>query len=140
VHLYPVPREVIAFFPYYRDYSYFVVDEEICIVDPRTYVVVDVIDATYRVGPRPEIAALSLSPAQIALIRDSIAPDFPQAGVRLRLALRADIPDDVELYEFPVIVLDRAPVLRDYRFLVAADQIIIVDPRNRSIAFVIDRA
>jgi hypothetical protein len=36
VHLYPVPREVISFFPYYSDYSYFAVGEDICIVDPRT--------------------------------------------------------------------------------------------------------
>ena len=33
-----------------------------------------------------------------------------------------------------------APQLRDYRFLVAAAQIVIVDPRDRSIALVIDRA
>jgi len=33
VHLFPVPREVITFFPYYRAYSYFVVGDEIIIVD-----------------------------------------------------------------------------------------------------------
>lgn len=139
VRLYPVSREVISFFPYYRDYSYFVVGDEICIVDPRTYVVVDVIDEGYRIGPRPEIARLSLSPSQIALVRDSIPADFPEAGVRIRLALGAEIPQDVELYEFPVIVLDRTPDLHNYRFLVAPDQIVVVDPRDRSIALFIDR-
>jgi hypothetical protein len=140
VQLYPVPREIISFFPYYRDYSYVVVDDEICIVDRRTYQIVDVIDQGYIGGSRHEIAGLSLSSEQMALVRDSIPRDFPEADLRLRLALGAEIPREVELYEFPVIVLDRLPKLRDYRFLVAADQIVIVDPRDRSIALVIDRA
>jgi len=141
VHLLPVPLEVISFFPYYRDYRYVVVDEEICIVDPRTYEIVDVIDQHYyRGGPRQEIAGLSLTASQIALVRDSVPRDFPEAGVRLRLALGAEIPGDVELYEFAPIVLDRAPKLGDYKFLVTEDQIVIVDPRDRSIALVIDMA
>jgi hypothetical protein len=140
VHLYPVPRDVIGFFPYYRDYSYFVVGEDICIVNPGTYEVVDVIDEGFWRAPRPQFAGLRLSSAQIALVRDSIPPDFPMAGLRLRLALGAEIPDDVELHELPTIVLDRVPELRDYRFLVADEQIVIVDPRDRSIALVIDRA
>jgi len=40
----------------------------------------------------------------------------------------------------PPIVLDRVPELREFRFLVAGDQIVIVDPHDRSIAMVIDRA
>jgi hypothetical protein len=136
-----VPREVISFFPYYRDYRYIVVDEEICIVDPRTYEIVDVIDQHYyRGGPRQEVAGLSLTAFQIGIVRDSVPKDFPEADVRLRLALGAEIPDDVELYEFAPIVLDRVTKLRDYKFLVAEDQIVIVDPRDRSIALVIDIA
>ena len=140
IRLFPVPREVITFFPYYSDYRYIVVEDEICIVDPRTYEIVDVIDQNYyRGGPRPEVAGLSLAPGEIALVRDSIPRDFPEADVRLRLALGAELPGDVELYEFPAIVLDRISRLRTYRFLVAEGQIIIVDPRHRSIALVIDR-
>jgi hypothetical protein len=45
----------------------------------------------------------------------------------------------VLLHQFPAIVLDRAPQLQDYRFLLTADQIVIVDPRDCSIALVIDR-
>ena len=140
VHLFPVPREVIAFFPYYRSYSYFVVGDEICIVDPGTYEVVDVIDEGYWRAPGRQVAGLRLSSGQIALIRDSVPRDFPEANVRLRLALGAEIPDDVELYNFPQIVLDRAPELHEFRFLVAGGQIVIVDPRDHSIALVIDRA
>jgi hypothetical protein len=139
VRLFAVPAAVLAFFPYYRDYRYFVVDDEVCIVDPATYEVVDVIDSSYRGGPRPEIAQLSLAPAQIAIVRDGIAPDFPVARVRLRLALGAELPGDVELHRWPVIVVERVPELQDYRFLVTEDQIVIVRPSDRSIALVVDR-
>ena len=140
VRLFAIPAGVISFFPYYRDYRYVVVDDEICIVDPRTYEIVDVIDQDYyRGGSKPEVAGLSLTEDQIALVRDSIPRDFPQADLRLRLALGAELPHDVELYEFPTLLLDRIPKLRDYRFLVVEDQIVIVDPRERSIALVIDR-
>ena len=61
IHLFPVPREVISFFPYYSDYRYIVVEDEICIVDPRTYEIVDVIDQNYyRGGPRLEVAGSRL--------------------------------------------------------------------------------
>ena len=137
VRLYPVPSDVIAIFPYYRDYSYFVIGEEIC-VDPRTYEVVDVIDEGYPIS-RLQTARLSLSAAQIGVVRDSIARDVPDTNIHVRLALGAEIPDGVMLQEFPAIVVDRAPQLQDYRFLLAADEIVIVDPRDRSIALVIDR-
>jgi hypothetical protein len=140
VHLFPVPREVIGFFPSYREYSYFVVGDEICIVNPATYEVVDVIDQGYWRGPGRTVAGLHLSPAQFALIRDSIPRDFPEANVRLRLALGAEIPDDVELYDFPRIVVDRVPELRVFRFLVTDEQIVIIDPHDRSIALMVDRA
>jgi len=140
VRLFPVPVEVISFFPYYRDYSYFAVDDNICIVDPRTYEVVDVIDeGYYRTGPRPQIAAIRLSGSQMAFVRDSIPRDFPETPVRLRLALGAEIPGDIDLYELPQIVLDRVPELRGLRFIVADEQIVLVDPQDRSIALVIER-
>ena len=139
MRLYSVPRAILSFFPYYRDYSYVVVDDEICIVDPQTYAVVDVIEEGYFTSPRPEVARLSLSERQIALVRSSVPPDLPLADVRLRLALGAEIPADVGLHEFPDVVLNEASVLRDYRFLVTRDQIVIVQPGDRSIAMVIDR-
>src|SRR5947207_8079509 len=130
---------VFAFFPYYRDYSYFVVDDEICIVDPRSYVIVDVIDQGYwSGGGRPQVAELRLSEREIALVRGSVPPDCPDAGLRLRLALGAEIPDDVQLHQFPPILLDQVPQLLVYRFLVSGDQIVIVQPRDRSIALVVD--
>lgn len=141
IRLFAIPAAVFGFFPYYRDYSYFAVDDDICIVDPRSYAIVDVIDRGYwDSGGRPQVAGLRLSQSEMALVRDSIPRDFPVADVHLRLALGAEIPEDIQLHEFAVLVLDRVPQLRRYRFVATEDQIVIVDPGDHVIALVIDRA
>lgn len=44
VRLYSVPEDVIVIYPAYRRYRYFLIDDRICIVDPETYEIVDVIE------------------------------------------------------------------------------------------------
>jgi hypothetical protein len=140
VRLFAVPAAVLAIFPYYRDYRYVVEEDAICIVDPATYEIVDVLDEQiYMPGIGPQVAELTLTDAERALVLDSIPPDFPQAGLRLRLALGAEIPASVELNEFPPLLLDQVPRLRHYRFVVSQDQLVIVAPQNRGIALVLDR-
>jgi archaellum component FlaD/FlaE len=47
VHLYPVPEDVIAIVPAYRDYEYILLDDNrVAIVDPGTFEVVDIIILT----------------------------------------------------------------------------------------------
>jgi len=137
VRLFAIPAAAYGLFSYYRGYEYVVLDDTICIVDPATYEIVDVIDQ----GPdaRPEIAQLSLSGSERTVVLSSIAPDFPQDRVRLRLALGAEIPVDVELHEFAPIVINNVPRLGDFRFLVTDEQVVIVDPRDRAIALVLER-
>lgn len=43
VRFYPVPEEIIVIAPEYRDYLYFVVGNQVCVVDPETYEIVDII-------------------------------------------------------------------------------------------------
>jgi len=137
VRLFAIPAAAYGLFSYYRGYEYVVLDDTICIVDPATYEIVDVIDQ----GPdaRPEIAQLSLSGHERTVVLSSIPPDFPQDRVRLRLALGAEIPVDVELHEFAPIVINEVPRLGDFRFLITDEQVVIVDPRDRAIALVLER-
>jgi hypothetical protein len=123
--------------PGHRDYRYVVIDDAVRIVDPVTYDIVDIIDdGAY--APGPGLADLRLSPSERTLVLSSIAPDFPQSDVRLRLALGAAIPHFVELHSFPDVVLDRVPTLRNFQFIVAQDDVIIVDG-SHAIALVIER-
>jgi hypothetical protein len=53
--------------------------------------------------------------------------------------LGAEIPANVELYEFAPLLLDQVPKLRDFRFVVSQEQVVIVAPLDRSIVHVLDR-
>ena len=140
VRLFAVPAAVLAIFPYYRDYRYVVEEDTICIVDPDSYEIVDVLDeGIYAPSSRPQVAELALTGRERGLILDSIPPDFPQMRLRLRLALGAEIPANVELHEFAPLLIDQVPKLRDFRFVVSQDQILIVAPQDRSIVLVLDR-
>ena len=45
VRLYSLPPEIVEIVPAYRRYKYVIVDEEIIIIDPRTYTIVTVIES-----------------------------------------------------------------------------------------------
>jgi len=132
VRLHAVPRTIIALIPDYTYYRYVVIDDVVCIVDPDTYEIVDVIDEGYYTVDRAQVASLDLTSRERGLILDSISPDFPQAEVRLRLALGAEIPTHVEIHSFPDVVLDRIPRLRRFGFIVAQDNVVIADPSDHA--------
>ena len=56
-HLHRLTPAILAFAPIYAGYSYLVVDDDICIVDPATYYVVDVIPSSVEYAGRLIAAA-----------------------------------------------------------------------------------
>jgi hypothetical protein len=64
-------------------------------------------------------------------------PREPRANVRVRLALGAEVPRNVELLAFPNLVVAQLPELEGYRYIVAENDIVIVEPRERGVALVI---
>jgi len=138
VRLYPIPAVVVGFVPAYSYYRYVYVDDTICIVDPDTYEIVDVIEYGSG-GPAILEARLDLTDWERDLILDSIGADFPEAEIDLRLALGAEVPGPVELHRFPDVVLDRMPKIRPFRFAVSDGDVVIVDPRDREIELVVRR-
>ena len=129
---------IVAIAPAYRGYSYVVLeDETIVIVDPRTYVIVDVIAVDTRRADRPGRAQLTLSPEERRFIYTTLPKDR-MADVRVRLALGAEVPRNVELLTFPAEVTTRVRAVERYRFIVAGDDIAIVDPNDNSVVLVIN--
>ncbi len=79
---------------------------------------------------------LSLSQEQMRFISANV-PREPRANVRVRLALGAEVPRNVELLAFPNEVIAQVPELEGYSYIVAENDIVIVDPRERGVALVI---
>lgn len=138
VRLYVIPAAVISLVPAYSYYRYVYEDDTIYIVDPGSYEVVDVIEYGSG-GPAAIEARLELTPEERAILLDSISADFPEAGVNLRLALGAEVPDRVELHTFPDVLVDRIPKLRGHRFVISAGDVVIVGARSREIQLVVRR-
>lgn len=138
VRLHTLPVQIVSFAPAYRGYSYILLeDETICIVDPRTYVIVDVIPAGSQRADRPGRAHLTLSADDMRFIYRTV-PKERTADVRIRLALGAEVPRDVELLDFPPEVIERVPEVRRYRYIVADRDVVIVDPSGYEVALVIN--
>jgi hypothetical protein len=139
VRLHPISSVIIGFAPVYRGYSYVMLeDETICIVDPRTYVIVDVIPASTQRAEGPGTRThLTLSAEERRLVLASIDKDR-SADISVRLALGAEIPRSVEVVTFPDRVVERVPQLRSYRYVVVQDQVAIIDPDDRQVALLIN--
>jgi len=110
------------------------------IVHPQRYEIVEVIEVDS--GPRrggAVTATLSLSPAQRTLIVERIPQDHVARGVNIDLALGAELPSRVELYEFPEDILVEVPSLKPYRYVLLERRLAVVDPSNRAVVEVLDR-
>lgn len=130
---------LLALVPAYAAYRYLIVDDEICVVDPDTYAIVDVIPSSIEqaVSPPVQRPVLALSADQMRCIYAVTPKDQARVDLRIRLALGAEIPRDVELFAFPEDGLACAPELAGYRYVVVQDDVIVVDPVDYSIAGVI---
>ncbi len=131
---------LIALAPLYAAYSYIVVDDTICVVDPDTYAIVDMIDDSIETaGPLPPAPslALALSPEEMRLIYASVPKDGMRTQLRIRLALGAEIPRSVQLFAFPDALIAQVPQIASFRYIVVEDDVVIVDPAAYEIAKVI---
>ena len=138
IRLHTLPVTIVELVPVYRGYSYIVVeDETIYIVDPRTYVVVDVIHAGSQRADRPGRAQLSLSSGQMRFIYSSVPKDH-KVDVRVRLALGAEVPRNVQLLTFPGDVVAQIPEVERFRYVVVDNDVVIVDPTERGVVLVIN--
>ncbi len=114
VRLHTLPVAIVSLAPAYRGYSYIVLeDETICIVEPRTYVIVDVIAVGSQRADAGRAALAVVQSDQMRFIFTSV-PKERRANVRVRLALGAEVPRDLELLDFPGVVTERVPEVRRY--------------------------
>jgi hypothetical protein len=139
VRLVALPAAVIEVVPEYRSYHYVVVGDDIVIVDPGSYEIVYVLPGrSTTAGGSGGPAALALSDEQVAFVLRNI--DLKSDG-RLGIggiSVGATLGREVELREFPVVVVEKLPELRSYRYLVHENDIAFVDPRDSKVVLVKD--
>src|SRR5262245_23559106 len=75
---------------------------------------------------------LALSPDQQRCVYRSV-PKFAKADLRMRLALGAEVPRDVKLFNFPGETYACDARLANFKYVVVEHQVVIVDPADYSI-------
>ncbi len=138
VRLHTLPVAIVSLAPAYRGYSYVVLeDETIIIVEPRTYIIVDVLPAGTQRADRPGRTHLTLNAEQTRFIFTTVDRNRT-ANVNVRLALGAEVPRNVELLSFPADVAARVPSVARYRYIVSRGDVIVVDPSDNAVVLVIN--
>ena len=142
VHLVALPASVVAIVPGFRSYQYFVADERVCIVDPRTYEIVEVIEiSSSRTAGTPSttIARLILTEEEKEIILSEV--DL-RSGSTLGLGALtegAEMPRRAELRELPDVVVQKVPKVREFRYVAAEGRVALVDPQSYKVAVVIEQ-
>jgi hypothetical protein len=137
-HLHRFTPALLALVPMYAAYQYLVVDDTICVVDPDSYTIVDVIPGSIEQAGPSTRQPLALSASQMRCIYDETSKDVARVDVRVRLALGAEVPQAITLHAFTEDAIGCAPELAAYRYVMAdTNDLVVVDPADRSVASLI---
>lgn len=139
VRLVAVPASIVAIVPEYRSYSYVVVEDRVCIVEPRTLEIVEVIPLSGHSTARGEPSGrLVLTEEERAIILREVEMD---GGSTLGLGAIVEgghVPREIRLRTFPDAVVRRVPKVSGYRYVAAENRVAIVDPQGSRVALVIE--
>jgi hypothetical protein len=141
VHLVALPASVLSIVPQYRSYEYFVADDQIYIVDPSSYEIVEVISGSARTagtGTRGSAARLMLTEEEKEIILSAVGTN---GGSTMGLgAFRegAEVPRGVQVRAFPEQVVQQVPKVERYRYFTAENSVAIVDPQGSRVEFLIE--
>jgi hypothetical protein len=146
VVLHPVPETIVNIIPEYRDYDFFVVREEIVIVEPRTHKIVDVIErhgnsraeVTTKANHKTKLSAKDRHYLVQHLSRERTTVTTGTAPRESRIIVGEDAPEAVEIDSFPDEVYREVPAVRSYRYIHSGNNVYLVEPNSRRVIEQID--
>jgi len=143
VSLRPVPRTIVSIVPQYEGYNYFLVRDEVVIVEPRTHKIVDVIErrGASHASKTTRERRVDLSEKQRRYIREHASSrrttkttvTTGAAPRRQTIVVGEEVPQSVEIESFPEDVYREVPVVREYRYIRSGDDVYLVDPGSRRV-------
>jgi len=148
----PLPTDIVEVMPQYRGYDFFVVRDDIVIIEPSSYRIVDVLPragrSTAAAAPAPTAAA---APTQHKATFSEHDREISRKHARTRTEQRTTgsvsstrvrvgdrLPESVEIRSFPDEAYREAPSLREYRYIERDDRTYVIEPRERTIIEEID--
>jgi len=138
VHLVALPASIIAIVPEYRTYRYVVVNDQICIVEPNSYEIVEVIPVSGETAARAPATLVLTEEERAVILREVDMRSGSTMGLGA-IAEGADVPRDVRVTVFPDAVVQMVPKVKSYKFFTAENRIAIVDPQGAKVQLVIEQ-
>jgi hypothetical protein len=142
VHLAPLPASIISVAPAFRSYQYVVVNDEICIVDPNSFEIVEVIAApggrTARTDSRQGHTALMLTEEEKAIVLRSVESDRGSTLALGSLNEGSSVPRGANVQPFPDRVVQQVPKLKDHKYFAAENRVAIVDSQGDKVQLVLE--
>jgi hypothetical protein len=138
VRFQPLPTDIVEVMPQYRGYDFFVVRDDIVIVEPSNYRIVDVLPrggTSTAAAPAPRRATFSERDREVirkhARARSEQRTTGSVTSTRVRVGDR--LPESVEMRSFPDEAYREAPALREYRYIERDNRTYLVEPHERTI-------
>jgi Protein of unknown function (DUF1236) len=141
VRLAVLPATIISVVPAYRSYQYVVVNDQICIVDPNSYEIVEIIAApgqTARVDSRGGQSALVLTEEEKAIVLRSIDMDRSSTLGLGTLTEGSSVPRGANVQVFSDTVVQQVPKLKGHKFFAAENRVAIVDTQGDKVQLVLE--
>jgi Protein of unknown function (DUF1236) len=142
VRLVALPASIISVVPAYRSYQYVVVNDEICIVDPNSYEIVEVIAApggrTARTDSHQGSTTLVLTEEEKAIVLRSVDTDRSSTLGLGTLTEGSSVPRGANVQAFPDTVVQQVPKLKDHKFFAAENRVAIVDGQGDKVQLVLE--
>jgi len=141
VRLVALPATIISVVPAYRSYQYVVVNDQICIVDPNSYEIVEIIAApgqTARLDSRGGQSALVLTEEEKAIVLRSIDMDRSSTLGLGTLTEGSSVPRGANVQVFPDTVVQQVPKLKGHKFFAAENRLAIVDTQGDKVQLVLE--
>ena len=141
VRLAPLPASVVSLVREYRNYRYFVANDEICIVDPNTYEIIEVIPASTRTAQgegRGSMGRLSLTEQEKRIILDNVDLRADSTLALSSVGEGSPVPRGARLETFPETIVQEVPKVRGYMFFTTEDRVAIVDPHGTKVQLMIE--
>jgi hypothetical protein len=141
VRLVAVPASVIAIVPAYRSYRYFAVEDRICIVDPATYEIVEIIPVSGQTaghGGPAHVTLVLTEEERLAILHEVDMSGGSTLGLGA-LTEGAEVPRGVQVRAFPSTIVQKVPKVKDYKFFTTENRVAIVDPQGSRVSLVIEQ-
>jgi hypothetical protein len=139
VRLVALPASIIAIVPEYRTYRYVVINDQVCIVAPNTFEIVEVIPVSGQTASRSGHAErLVLTEEERTIILREVDSGGGSTMGLGAISEGADVPRDVRVQVFPDVVVQKVPKVKGYKFFTAENRVAIVDPQGSKVQLVLE--